>query len=346
MGSIKLLDCTLRDGGYVNNWEFGVDAISDMAQKLQATNVDILELGFLKNEKYNKNRTVFNDVEQISTLIPKKKKDILYAAMIEVVNPIPLEMLNRRKCDDIDVIRVIIWKTRLDSNGNVVDALNEGYEYCKGIIEKGYQLCVQPARVDQYTDTEFIEMLNIFQQLNPMAIYIVDSWGTQNSEGVLHYLKLADKYLRQGIGIGYHGHNNLMQAFGSSLNFIQAGVGRDLIVDASIYGIGRGAGNLNLELIASYLNEEVGKEYSIEPMLEIYERYIKKIFAGTPWGYSMAFFLTAQYRCNPDYGSYYCTELKLTIPQIKKIFSNMTEEDKIIFSKDKAKNLYNELITP
>ena len=118
---LKLLDCTLRAGGYINNWEFGLDNIKKSITELENAGVDIIELGFLKNESYQNDRTVFNSVNQIKELIPSKKKGIDYAAMIEVVNPIPLEMVEERTDDGIDIIRVIVWKTKHDENGNVVE---------------------------------------------------------------------------------------------------------------------------------------------------------------------------------------------------------------------------------
>ena len=81
MKEIKLLDCTLRDGGYINDWHFGKKAIDGTIELLEESNVDILELGFLKDEPYNQNRTVFNDMNQISDLILPKKDNVKYAAM-------------------------------------------------------------------------------------------------------------------------------------------------------------------------------------------------------------------------------------------------------------------------
>ena len=162
MNEIKLLDCTLRDGGYINDWRFGQDAISDMTRKLEATHVDVLELGFLKDEPYQEYRTVFNSMDQVKALIGEKKPGVAYAVMCEVVNPLPLSMLAPADQDSADIIRVIVWKTKHDKDGNVVDALQEGFAYCKGIVEKGYKLCVQPARVDQYSDEEFIAMVQQF----------------------------------------------------------------------------------------------------------------------------------------------------------------------------------------
>lgn len=326
MKKIHLLDCTLRDGGYINDWRFGEVAIGNMIEKLENTNVDILELGFLKNEPYQPGRTVFNDVKQISGILPNKKENIRYAVMIEVVNPLPLYRLEEAQNTDIDIIRIIVWKRML----------KEGFEYCKGVAQKGYRLCVQPARVDQYSDEEFVEMIKLFNQLNPLAIYVVDSWGTQTSKSLLHYMNLADENLADGIALGYHGHNNLMQAYQVAVDFINAGYDRDIIVDASVYGIGRGAGNLNLELISRYMNEELGKSYSIEPMIEIYSKYLQNIFEECPWGFSMPHYITAIHNCNPNFGAYYDREKNLSAVDINNIISNIPLEERIIYTDEKA----------
>lgn len=334
---IKLLDCTLRDGGYINDWKFGRKVIEETIHQLEKTNVDIIELGFLKNETYQEDRSVFNNVDQITKLIPKKKYGINYAAMVEVVNPLPLSLIKERSNDSIDIVRVIVWKNKHDEKGNVIDALDEGFNYCKGIVEKGYKLCVQPARVDQYSDDEFLSMINKFKTLYPMAIYVVDSWGTLNTEDVLHYVQLADNVLPKEIAIGYHGHNNLMQAFDVAREFTNSySNNRELIVDASVFGIGRGAGNLNIELFAKYLNETKDKKYELTPIVYLYEKYIKSIFKEHEWGYSIPYFLSAYYKCNPNYGEYYGLEKKLSAPVIDKVLKRIEAEDKIIFNRAKA----------
>lgn len=337
MKEIKLLDCTLRDGGYINDWHFGKKAIDGTIELLEESNVDILELGFLKDEPYNQNRTVFNDMNQISDLILPKKDNVKYAAMIEVVNPIPLNKITPCSKDTVDIIRVIVWKTKHDKDGNTVDALQEGFEYCKGIVEKGYKLCVQPARVDQYSDEEFINMCKQFNQLKPLALYIVDSWGTQSKESLLPYLKLADKNLDKDIALGFHGHNNKMQAFETSKDFCIQKMDRTLFIDGSVYGIGRGAGNLNIELFAQWMNETYKTKYNTIPIIKIYDKYIKEIRNIHNWGYSVAHLLTANVNCNPGYADYYSNELHVADSDIKEIINMLSAEDKIIFTKSKAK---------
>ncbi len=339
MNKIKLLDCTLRDGGYINDWRFGKDAIQDMTKKLADTGVDILELGFLKDEPYQPDRTVFNSMEQVKKLIGKKKPGVNYAVMCEVVNPLPLEMLAPADQDSADIIRVIVWKTKRDQNGRVMDALKEGFEYCRGIVEKGYKLCVQPARVDQYSDSEFTAMIHQFAQLNPMALYVVDSWGTQNAEELLHYMHLADQAMPQEIILGYHGHNNMMQALSVAQAMIKEKFARDIMIDASVYGIGRGAGNLNLEIIAKYMNEHCGKNYEIAPMIDVYDRYVSPIYEQEKWGYSVPYYLTAKYNCNPNYARFYAGDMEMRNQDMEDLLQHMDEEERVMYSESLAREI-------
>ncbi|MBP3743428.1 MAG: hypothetical protein J6J00_10635, partial [Treponema sp.] len=82
MSNISILDCTLRDGGYINNWEFGQDSIKQILHSLCESNVEIIECGFLRDEDYNVNRSVFSSVEQIAEMIQPKKESAMYVAMI------------------------------------------------------------------------------------------------------------------------------------------------------------------------------------------------------------------------------------------------------------------------
>lgn len=335
MGNIKLLDCTLRDGGYVNKWNWGKKAIVDSINLLNQTGVDIVEVGFIRDVTYDEDISVFSSMEQVKKVIGKKKAGIQYAVMAEISNPIPLSMVEDADEDGPDIVRVICWKTKRTPEGKVVDALHESYEYCKGFIEKGYKVCVQPNRVDQYSDEDFLEMIKLFSTLNPMAIYIVDSWGTLYSDQVLHYMHLADSVMPQNISMGYHGHNNMMQAFANAEAVIKEKFDREIIIDGSIYGIGRGAGNLNLELIAKYMNSFCRKEYHVEPMMKVYDRSLYSISLSHSWGYTFPYYITASYNANPDYADYYTANNYTTIAQ-NEIINAIPQKNRIIFNKSNA----------
>lgn len=342
MKTIKLLDCTLRDGGYINDWRFGKENINSTVHILETSNIDILEVGFLRDEPSDEDRTIFRSVEEIGELIPRKRENVIYSVMVEVFRPIPIELVSLRNDKTIDMIRVIVWKDKHDKEGKLVDALLEGYEYCKGFADKGYDLCVQPARVEQYSDEEFVNMLKLYCTLKPKAIYIVDSWGTMYPEDVIHYLELADQALPQDIGIGFHGHNNMMQAFSNAVDFIRYETDRELILDASVYGMGRGAGNLNTEIIAKYLNEIHGKAYDIGSFLEIYEKTVKDLKKKYAWGYSPAYFMTAYHHSNPQYGTWYESKDDVKSTEIDAILNAASDEDKVMYEDSKAKRFLDE----
>lgn len=344
MKTIKLLDCTLRDGGYINNWVFGHEHIESTMNILEESNTDIIEIGFLRDEPFDVDRTVFRSIEAMMEYISVKKRGVTYTAMAEAVRPIPMELISPRSEKTIDAIRVIVWKDKHDVSGNVVDALQEGYEYCKGFVEKGYDLFVQPARVEQYSDEEFVDMLKLYGTLKPRAIYIVDSWGTMYSNDVLHYLKLADGVLDKNISIGFHGHNNMMQAFANAVDFIRTDVDRELILDASIYGMGRGAGNLNTEIIAKYLNEYEGKNYKLKSFFEIYEKTVKELDKKYIWGYSPAYFISALHHANPQYGTCYGVENDIQSTTIDQVLRNMPETDKVLYMAEKAEKYLDSII--
>ena len=333
MGSVKLLDCTLRDGGYVNNWDYGMDAICGILNRVLAAKVDIVEAGFIRDEQYNENRAVFPSVLLVDEITEKnriKKDHAELAVMAEIAHPIPLENIANACETNVDIIRVIVWKSKHTADGKVVDALHESYDYCKGIVEKGYKLCVQPNRTDQYTDTEFEAMIRLFAGLDPYAIYVVDSWGTMYSDDVLHYMELADKILPDTVSIGFHGHNNMMQAFSTAEKIIQRDFDRNIILDASVAGIGRGAGNLNLELIARYLNKKCGAGYDLQPLYDIYDLYIKDLEKKYTWGSTVPFMVSAYRNANPNYAAFFTD--RLTVQEMDSVYDSMQGDDLVLYT--------------
>ena len=236
MGNVKVLDCTLRDGGYVNNWEFGENNIQNICEKLEQTNVDIIELGFMRDVNYDPNKSLFRTIEQANHVIRSQKENIIYSALVEMANPYPLELLEQKKEGGVELLRYSFWKRCID----------EAYEYASKIREKGYQLGVQPTRVEQYSDEEFGLMCRRFSALKPFAIYIVDTFGLLTKEQLIRYARIADENVGDGIRIGYHSHTYMQQAISNATTFIDMGLQHEIVIDASIYGMGRGAGNLNL----------------------------------------------------------------------------------------------------
>lgn len=332
MRKTYLLDCTLRDGGYVNDWQFGEETIRGFAKKIAQTGIEMFEVGFIKGDHFDVNRTVFPDIQSIGQMIQPKSENLMYIGMLDMSAPVPLERLVPYDGSSIDGIRVIFKK----------DKTEEAFVYCKRIQELGYKLFVNFVGTDLYTDKEFIEGIEKFNELMPFAMSIVDTFGLIKRKQFRRLVALADNNMAQGITLCYHAHNNLQQAFGNAEAMVEMNLSRDICVDACVFGMGRGAGNLNLELFAEFMNENYDTKYRIEPMLEIMDEYLNDIYKAKFWGYSLPLYLSATAHCHPNYAITLAEKDSLTVKSFNELLRSIPTEDKAKFSKEKAEKYYRE----
>ena len=330
MGNISLLDCTLRDGGYVNDWRFGADTVHGFAHKIAQTGIEMFEVGFLKGDTFDPDRAVFPDVQSAMQAVGEKMPDLLYLGMIDMSAPVPLERIPQRSADTLDGIRVIFKKDRLDA----------AFDCCGKLLSLGYMVFVNFVGTDRYTDAEFLSGIQRFNALRPFAMTIVDSFGLIKRRDFLRLVYLADHNMAPGITLGYHAHNNLQQAMGNAQALCEMNLNRDVCIDACVFGMGRGAGNLNLELFAAYMNENYGTQYRIHPMLEIMDEYLNEIYRDRFWGYSLPLYLSAENGCHPNYAIYLAQKNSLTVKAFSELLGGIPPQDKARFTKEKAEQYY------
>lgn len=330
MARTYLLDCTLRDGGYINDWNFGEDSIKGYVDKIAKTGIEIVELGFLKGKEYNPDKSIFPNTDCFENVILSKSNSLIYLGMLDMSAPVGKEFILPPKFTSIDGIRVIFKKNKI----------NEAYDYCSYIKELGYKLFVNFVSTDQYSDKEFIEGIEKFNSLMPDGMTIVDTFGMIKRKQFLRLVYLADNNMADNIILCYHSHNNLQQAFGNAEALVEMNLKRDVCVDACIFGMGRGAGNLNLELFAEYMNENYNSNYSITPMLEIMDQYLMEIYKTKFWGYSLPLYLSASHGCHPNYAIYLEEKDTLNVKGFNDLLSSIPECDKQAFSKEKADYYY------
>lgn len=310
MNKIHVLDCTLRDGGYVNDWKFGDDNSVNIVDLVSKSGVDYAELAFIRICDYQKDKMEFSKMEQISDIFCPSQHNL--AAMVEIGYGYPVDNFPLRSKSTVDLIRLVVWKRMI----------KESFAYAKALLEKGYEVAIQATRTEQYTLEEFAEFARYFSQLDLKAIYIVDTFGLLTKDNLLKYALVLDENLGKGICMGYHAHNNMQQAFSNMVAFCEHPWRHELIVDASVMGIGRGAGNLCLELFEKYLNENYSSNYNEEMIYKCADKYIQPIFEKQSWGYSIPYLLSAKYGRNPSYVPLLC-RMGLTFSQMSKVFSEM-----------------------
>lgn len=329
MKNVKIADCTLQNGQYISDIVWGKNTIKEIIEHLTCSNVDIINVGFLCDEVRSDNLSMFDSLEQVNCLI-KEKHETQYVITIEASNPFPIEKLEEADKNGVDVICVVIDEIRNIKDGLDFAAIKEKIDYCTKILKKGYSLQIKFARVDQYSGEEFIEVLRLFSELNPIMFCLEDSWGTQNSSEILRYMHLADKNLHSEINLGYHGHNNMMQVFDVVKDIISEVFTREIIIEGSICGIGENAGHLKLEHILSYLNEKLNRCYKEDSLMEVYHKCIESQFDKKTEDLGV-YFLTAKYKCTPEYACYFL-EHHVKEEELVEIIQSLAIEERQLFS--------------
>lgn len=327
---VKILDCTLRDGGYVNNWDFGVSNIKSIISKLSKSNVEIVECGFFSDKEiWKDDQSKFNSIEDMEKCIVDTNENTMYAGLINL-GEFDEEMIPDYKGGLVSCLRVAFHMKQVE----------EAIEYCSKLVKKGYKVFIQPMVTINYTDKQLLELVEKVNEIKPYAFYIVDSFGVMKQSDLTRIFYLVDNNLNEDISIGYHAHNNLQLAYSNAQSLIDLRTSRSIIIDSSVFGMGRGAGNLNTELFTNYLNTSICKNYIIEEFLEIIDDILNSIYAENYWGYSLAHYLSATFNCHPNYASYLSDKNALTISGISDILRVMPRDKKVKFDKQYIENLY------
>ena len=329
--NIRILDCTLRDGGYVNQWNFGKKVIKSVVKKLECANVDIIECGFLTTLKTDENYSLFSEVTEIKEILFPKRKQTMYVAMIAIgkdaIHPSKLPEYDN---ESIDGIRLTFHQYEIE----------QAIEWANIIIEKGYKIFMQPVGTVLYSDYELLKLIEQMNELQPYAFYIVDTLGGMHRDELLHTFYLIDNNLKYGIHVGFHPHNNLQLAFSNAQELSKIQTKRTILIDSSIYGMGRGAGNLPTELITQYINVNIGMKYTVTEILAAYDEYISFLHNEYKWGYTMAYYIAANYICHPDYASFLLNKQTLTMEDIEKIIIAIPQKHRALYNKVLIEELY------
>lgn len=337
--NIKILDCTLRDGGYNNDWEFGNSSLLNVYSRIANSGVDIIETGFIDDRRpFDRNRSIFPDTESVSKIYGcTKKKPDMVVAMIDY-GTCCLE--NIQPCDEsfLDGIRVIFKKHRM----------HEAMEYCRSLKKLGYKVFSQLVSITSYNDYELKELCDLASDVKPYAVGIVDTYGLLYPSDLTHYYEILEKNLNQNIGIGFHSHNNLQLAYANSITFIErtikykeSGSQRTVIADGTLYGMGKNAGNVPIELLSKYMNENYGCNYKIEQMLMAIEESIVPEYKKNQWGYKIPLFMSSDNKCHPSYVTFFEKKGNLSEARINMLLKKIDIDDKkLLYDEQYAEMLY------
>lgn len=329
MNKINILDCTLRDGGYVNDWDFGYNSIKNIINLLSKSNIDFIEIGFLTKRKYDKNKTLFNSFEAAQNLL-NNSIDFNKILLMIKFGDYDSDNLLKATNSKIKNIRLIFKK----------EQKNDALIFSRKLKEKGFNIFINPTFISQYNECEYIDLIEKINEINPMVFSIVDSVGVMNKKDVISALKIADNNLNKDCAICFHLHNNLQQSFLNTQSLLEIETKRNLIIDSSVFGMGRGAGNLCSELLAQYINENYFGKYNLSSIFQIIDEYINPIFQKNPWGYSIPYYLSAINNCHPNYSKYFIKKQIHSAQLIDKLLKSIPNENKIKYSESLIEEIY------
>lgn len=330
---IHLLDCTLRDGGYINDWNFGHDNLVSIFERIVGAGVEMVEIGFLDERRpFDLDRSIMpntNCVEKIYGNL--KRRQTMVVGMIDF-GTCGLENVQSCEKSFLDGIRVIFKKHLREP----------ALQFCKALKEKGYKVFVQLVSVTSYSDEEMMSLIRLANEVEPYAVSMVDTYGLMHQDHLLHYFGILNTYLKPEIMLGYHGHNNFQMGYANCIAMLSNKTERDMMVDGSLYGMGKGAGNVPIELIAMYMNHTFGKRYHISQLLEAIDVNITQFHPPVRWGYNMFYYLAASNHCHPNYVTYLLNKKTLSVKSVNEVLAKLQGEKKLLYDKKYIEKLYAE----
>lgn len=278
---IKVLDCTIRDGGLMNNHHFDDALVKAVFTACVAGGIDYMEIGYKGSRKVivpgEHGCWKYCVEDDIRRIVGDEKGGTKISVMADAERTDYHEDILPKKESAVDLVRVAAY----------IHQIPVAMDMIKDAHDKGYETTINLMSVSTVPERELDEGLDLLTNSEVEAIYLVDSFGALYSEQVhylvrkyLHYAKAAGKE------VGVHTHNNLQLAFANTIEAIILGAN---MLDATMAGLGRGAGNCPMELLLGFLHNP---KYRLRPVLECVENHVEPMRQKLMWGFDLPYMLT------------------------------------------------------
>jgi 4-hydroxy 2-oxovalerate aldolase len=285
---IKVLDCTIRDGGLMNNHQFPDEVVKAVYETCVAAGIDYMEIGYKASRKGLKvgdyGAWKYCREEDIRRIVGDNPTSLKLSVMADAEKCDYKEDIPPKKDSVVDMVRVATY----------INQIPTALDMVKDAHDKGYETTLNLMAVSTVPDRELAEGLELMAQSEARAIYVVDSFGSLYSEQVNY---LVRKYLSHckpaGKEVGVHMHNNLQLAFANTIEGIIQGAN---FLDATMAGLGRGAGNCPMELLLAFLHNP---KYDLRPVLGCVQNHIEPLRAKLLWGFDLPYLLTGYLNQHP-----------------------------------------------
>ncbi|MBQ3427209.1 MAG: aldolase catalytic domain-containing protein [Clostridia bacterium] len=330
MKHTKILDCTLRDGAYLIDKQFGDNIIRGIINGLVTSRMDFIEMGFLQDDGFGEGKTVYLNGKDAEKYVPQDKRGSLFTVLADY-SRYSIDNLDNNTGKTFDAVRACFFKhERFD----VID-------FCKTIKQKGYMVFVQPVDILGYSDAELIDLIEDVNTIEPECFSIVDTFGSMYSDDLSRVFSLVDHNLIKTSKIGFHSHNNMQMSSALSQDFVRMSYGkRNVVIDSTLCGMGRGAGNTPTELIVQYLVSKMGYNYDMDVLLDIIDTYMNNIRTRCSWGYNTPYFIAGCYGSHINNVNYLRNKNSIRSKDIRFILNKIGESKRKRYDYDLLEQTY------
>jgi len=285
---IKVLDCTIRDGGLMNEHRFTDDLVKTVYSACVESGIDYMEVGYKADRKiFSKDAFgtwKFSTEDDIRRIAGKNKTGLKLSAMADTERTDYRNDILPKNQSVLDLIRVATYIHQIPGALDIVEDAHD----------KGYETSINLMSVSTVPEHELDSALELIARSSADYIYLVDSFGSLYSEQVHYLMRKYMKYAQPtGKTVGMHAHNNQQLAFSNTIEAIVHGAN---ILDASMAGLGRGAGNCQMELLLGFLHNP---RYKLRPLLKCIQETIEPIRKELLWGFDIPYMLTGLLNQHP-----------------------------------------------
>lgn len=285
---VRVFDCTIRDGGLINNFYFDDDLIRAVYDTCEAAGVDYMEIGYKASKDIfspsNFGKPKFCDEQFVRSIVGDREKKVKISVMADAGRTNYKEDILKKSESAIDMVRVAAYIHQIPAAIDII----------KDAKDKGYESTINLMSVSAVREKELEEALEVLGKTDVDVIYLVDSFGSLYSEDIENLMvtfnQVAQSYNKK---IGIHSHNNQQLAYANTLEAMMRGAS---YLDATLGGLGRGAGNCPMELLMGFLKNP---KYSLRPILKCLDDYIVPLKGKMKWGTDVPYMLTGQYNIHP-----------------------------------------------
>jgi 4-hydroxy 2-oxovalerate aldolase len=280
-----IIDCTIRDGGLVNNWDFSIEFVQDLYNGLSEAGVEYMEIGYKNSAKLlnakEPNPWRFLDDQFLKEEVITEKKFTKLSALVDIGRVDPNDILPREQ-SVLDMIRVACYIREVD----------KGLELVQMFHDLGYETSLNIMALSNVPEHQLIEAFEMVKESPVDVVYIVDSFGSLAPSDIEHQVKKF-KAMLPNKQLGIHTHNNMQLAFANTLTAMRNGV---TFLDSSVYGMGRAAGNCHTELLVTHIQKP---SYEVKPVLRVIEEHMLEMRQKWEWGYIIPYMISGTLNEHP-----------------------------------------------